>query len=76
MKIVVLDGRTLDPDRRAWAGLGQLGDVVLHDFSTAEEIPARAAGAAVLVINKSPIRENLIAILPELRFHHDHGHGV
>ena len=68
MKIVVLDGRTLDPDPQAWAGLCQLGEVVLHDFSTAEEIPIRAAGATVLVLNKSPVRENLIAILPELRF--------
>ena len=68
VKIVVLDGRTLDPDRQAWAGLAELGDVVVHDFSTAEEIPDRAADAAVLVTNKSPIREGLIATLPELRF--------
>ena len=68
MKIVVLDGRTLDPDRQAWAGLAELGEVVFHDFSTAEEIPGRAAGAAVLVTNKSPIREGVIATLPELRF--------
>jgi glycerate dehydrogenase len=68
VKIVVLDGRTLDPDRQAWAGLCQFGELVLHDFSTAEEIPDRAAGAAVLVTNKSPIREDLIATLPSLRF--------
>jgi len=68
VKIVVLDGRTLDPDLQAWAGLCQLGDVVVHEFSTAEEVPVRAAGAAVLVTNKSPIRKDLIAILLELRF--------
>ena len=45
MKIVVLDGRTLAPDRSAWAGLDRLGELVLHDFSTAEEISVRAAGA-------------------------------
>ncbi|MGZ6052216.1 MAG: D-2-hydroxyacid dehydrogenase, partial [Isosphaeraceae bacterium] len=68
MKIVVLDGRTLAPDRSAWAGLDRLGELVLHDFSTAEEISVRAAGAAILVTNKSPIREELIAGSPELRF--------
>ena len=76
VKIVVLDGRTLDPDRHAWAGLCQLGDVVLHDFSTVEEIPSRAAGAAVLVINKSPIREELIASLARAPVHHGHGHWL
>ena len=68
MKIVVLDGRPLALDRSAWAGLDRLGELVLHDYSTAEEIPVRAAGAAVLVTNKSPIREELIAGSPELRF--------
>jgi glycerate dehydrogenase len=68
VKIVVLDGRTLDPNREAWAGLDRLGELVLHDFSTAEEIPARAAGATVLVTNKSPIRDALIDSSPELRF--------
>ena len=68
VKIVVLDGRTLAPDRSAWAGLDRLGELVLHDFSTAEEIPVRAADAAILVTNKSPIREELIAGSPELRF--------
>jgi glycerate dehydrogenase len=68
VKIVVLDGRTLAPDRSAWAGLERLGELVLHDFSTAEEIPVRASGAAILVTNKSPIRAELIAGSPELRF--------
>ena len=45
-----------------------MGELVLHDFSTAEEIPVRAAGAAILVTNKSPIRAELIAGSPELRF--------
>jgi len=49
VKIVVLDGRTLAPDRSAWAGLDRLGELVLHDFSTAEEIPVRAADAAILM---------------------------
>ena len=68
MKIVVLDGRTLAPDRSAWAGLDRLGELVLHDFSTAEEISVRAASKAILVTNKSPIREELIAGSQRLRF--------
>ncbi len=55
-------------ERAAWAGLDRLGDLVVHDYSTAEEIPVRAAGATVLVINKSPIGAELLAALPDLRF--------
>ena len=68
LKIVVLDGRPLADDRTAWAGLERLGELILYDYSKAEEIPPRTAGAAILVTNKSPIREELIAVLPELRF--------
>ncbi len=68
MKIVVLDGRPLATDRGAWVGLDRLGELVLHDYSTAEEIAERAAGATILVINKSPIGADLIAGLPDLRF--------
>ncbi|MGC1722815.1 MAG: hypothetical protein WA746_27880 [Isosphaeraceae bacterium] len=50
MKIVVLDGRALAPDRSAWAGLDRLGELVLHDFSTAEEISVRAAGAGAAIL--------------------------
>jgi glycerate dehydrogenase len=68
VKIVVLDGRTLYPNREAWAGLDRFGETVLHDVSTAEEVPGRAAGAAVLVTNKAPIRAATIESTPELRF--------
>ncbi len=68
VKIVVLDGRPLATERHEWSGLDELGELELHDYSTAAEIPTRAAGASVLVINKSPIREELLAVLPDLRF--------
>ncbi len=68
MKIVVLDGRPMGEERSAWAGLDRLGDVEVYAYSSREEIPARAAGAAVLVVNKSPIGAAVIDGLPDLRF--------
>lgn len=68
MKIVVLDGRPMGEERSAWAGLDRLGDVEVYSYSSPEEIPARAAGAAVLVVNKSPITAAVIDALPDLRF--------
>jgi glycerate dehydrogenase len=68
VKIVILDGRTLYPDGAAWSGLDRFGEVVYHDVSAAEEVPQRAAGAAILLTNKAPIREAVIERLPELKF--------
>lgn len=68
MKIVILDGRTLAPEREAWAGLDHLGEVVYHDVSTAEQILVRAGGATILATNKTPIRQAVIDRLPDLRF--------
>jgi glycerate dehydrogenase len=63
-----LDGRPLATDRAAWAELDRLGDLTVYDYSSAAEIPARAAQAEILVVNKSRIRAELIDRVPELRF--------
>jgi glycerate dehydrogenase len=68
MKIVVLDGRPLNTDRKAWAGLARLGEFECYDYSTPEEVRSRAVGATVLIPNKAPIRADLIDTSPELRF--------
>jgi glycerate dehydrogenase len=68
VKIVVLDGRTLAPEREAWSGLGRFGDLVYHDVSMPDEVAARAAGATILVTNKTPLGQDLLDSLPELRF--------
>jgi glycerate dehydrogenase len=68
VKIVILDGRPLAADRAAWSGLDRFGEVEYHDFTPPEEVPSRAAGAAVLVTNKAPIRAPLIESSGSLRF--------
>lgn len=68
MKIVVLDGRPMGAERSAWAGLEPFGDVEVHEYSSRQEIPARAAGADVLVVNKSPITAEVIDGSPSLKF--------
>jgi glycerate dehydrogenase len=68
MKIVVLDGRTLAPEREAWSGLDRFGELVYHDVSMPDEVPARAAGATILATNKTPLGQALLDSLPELQF--------
>jgi glycerate dehydrogenase len=68
MKIVVLDGRPMSSDRAAWSGLERLGELVLYEASSAEEVEPRSKGAEILVTNKAPIRAPLIDESPALRF--------
>jgi glycerate dehydrogenase len=68
MKIVVLDGRTLSADGNSWDALSQLGEVEVHDRSSADEVLARSRAAAVLVTNKAPVPAAVIEQAPALRF--------
>ncbi|HET7180224.1 MAG TPA: D-2-hydroxyacid dehydrogenase [Chryseosolibacter sp.] len=68
MKIVVLDGYALNPGDLSWEGLGKFGELTVFDRTTPEEITHRATGADVLFTNKTPVRENLIDQLPQLKF--------
>ena len=68
MKIVVLDGYALNPGDLSWKAFEQFGEVIVHDRTTPDEIVKRAQGATVLLTNKTPVREKVINVLPELRF--------
>jgi glycerate dehydrogenase len=68
MKIVVLDGRSLGADGNSWAALQQLGEVEVHDHSSADEVLVRSRTAAVLITNKAPVSAAVIDQAPHLRF--------
>jgi len=68
MKIVVLDGYTLNPGDNPWDELAELGELVVYDRTKQAELLARAQGAQILLTNKTPIREEAMARLPKLRF--------
>ncbi len=68
MKIIVLDGHTLNPGDISWDRLFELGDVVLHDRTPADKILERSSGAEVLLTNKTPITEELLNNLPDLKY--------
>jgi glycerate dehydrogenase len=67
-KIVVLDGYTLGADGNSWETLSALGQVEIHDRSSAPEVLTRAATASVLITNKAPVTEAAIGGAPRLRF--------
>ena len=68
MKIVVLDGFTLNPGDLSWDRLFDLGEVVLHDRTPADKIKERSLEADVLITNKTPLTEETINELPQLKY--------
>lgn len=68
MKIVVLDGFTLNPGDLTWAPLQSLGSCEIHDRSTPEEVIIRAAEAEVILTNKVPITRLQIQAMRRLRY--------
>jgi glycerate dehydrogenase len=68
MNIVVLDGFTLNPGDLSWAELQGLGPCAIYDRTPSEEILARAAGAEILLTNKTPLTSETIQRLPQLRY--------
>jgi glycerate dehydrogenase len=68
MKIVVLDGYTLNPGDLNWERLFDLGEVVLYDRTPLDKIIERSKGAEVLITNKTPFSEAIIDRLPDLKY--------
>lgn len=66
MKIVFLDAKTIGDDIDL-SGYDTSGEVVKYDFSTSEEVPARASDADVLVLNKVQVNEQTIGSARNLK---------
>ena len=68
MKIVVLDGYTLNPGDLSWKELDELGEVAIFDRTPAAKVLERAAGAGILLTNKTALDAAVLSRLPELRY--------
>lgn len=68
MKIVVLDGFTLNPGDLDWEGLKQFGQLTVYDRTAAAEVQDRIAGAAIVFTNKTPVSAASIQSNPNLRY--------
>ena len=68
MRIVVLDGYTLNPGDNPWDDLARLGVLVVYDRTAPEFVVARSVDAEIVVTNKTVLSAEVIAALPRLRF--------
>lgn len=68
MKIVVLDGYTLNPGDISWEGMEALGEVTVYDRTRPEEVVERIGDAEVVYTNKTPITRETLDQCGNVRF--------
>ena len=67
MRIVVLDGQTLNPGDNPWDDIAALGQLTVYDRTPPESVVPRGRDAEVIVTNKTPLREPELAAMPHVR---------
>ena len=67
MKMVVLDGYTLNPGDNPWDEVARFGELTVYDRTPDELILERSAGARVLLTNKTPLSSQTLSALPDLK---------
>ncbi len=68
MKIVVLDGFCLNPGDLNWDNLSLLGDLKVYERTPADAVLDRAREAQIVLLNKTPMRADILRRLPKLRY--------
>lgn len=68
MKIVVLDGETLNPGDLTWQAISALGEFSSFARTPSAEIIPRAQDAEIVLTNKTPLNANTLAQLPKLKY--------
>ncbi len=68
MKIVVLDGHTLNPGDLSWEELEALGECEIHERTPADETVRRSQNAEMILTNKTILDAAIIAQLPRLKY--------
>jgi glycerate dehydrogenase len=68
MKLVVLDGYTLNPGDLSWQSLNAVGDLTVYDRTSPDQVAERVAGATMVFTNKAPLREDVLRKTPSLKY--------
>jgi glycerate dehydrogenase len=68
IRIIVLDGYTLNPGDLSWKRLEALGDCTIYDRTAPAEVLERSAGAEIILTNKVVLSAVTIEKLPDLTY--------
>lgn len=68
MKIVILDGYTVNPGDLSWDRLNDIADVEIYDRTAHEDVVARCKGAEIVLTNKVVLDSEVLNMLPRLQY--------
>ena len=68
MKIIILDGYTVNPGDLSWDWLSEYGEYTVYDRTEKEDILSRCEGADIVITNKTPLGKDILEKLPDVRF--------
>lgn len=68
MKIVILDGYTVNPGDLSWEKIEKLADVEIYDRTQPDEIISRCKGAEIVLTNKVILDSEVLNMLPRLQY--------
>jgi glycerate dehydrogenase len=68
VKIVVLDGYTLNHGDLSWKDLEALGQCIVYDRTKTEEVLRRAEGSEIVLTNKTVLSSEVIKTLSALKY--------
>lgn len=68
MKIVILDGYTINPGDNPWTQVEALGECAIYERTPADLVLERAREADIILASKVKLTGEVIAALPKLRY--------
>jgi len=68
IRIVVLDGRSLNPGDLSWDGFERLGALTVYDQTLDDQIVERIGEARVVITNKTPITAGILDAVPGISY--------
>lgn len=68
MKIVILDGETLNPGDISWSVFNKLGEVAVYDRTPDKLTAQRIGDAEIVFTNKTPITSKVLDKCPSIKF--------
>ena len=68
MRIIILDGHTVNPGDLSWEPLQEFADVKVYERTAEEDIITRCKGAEMVLTNKVVLDAHILNMLPRLQY--------
>ena len=65
MKIVILDGYSVNPGDLSWSEIENLGELTVYDRTSPDDVVARTVDADIVLTNKVVLSASVIEQLPK-----------